>query len=433
MWRAYALLALALPAVAAPADPDSSAVARILESKCLACHQPGGIAPMPLSSWELLRPWARSMRNSIARNAMPPWHADEASSRLLRDVRALSPAEKKTLLAWLDRGAPADPQHPLAAPAQPTGWRLGQPDLIVKIPGMAVPAQGTLEYAFLVSRLNLPQDQWIAAAEWKIDKPAVVHHINAFLRPPGSSYVAEAPLGQIYTATRGERAARKPGEREVDRRELLLGYEPGYLPQSWGEGRAKLLRAQSDLVFEMHYTPNGAATTDSSELGLYFAKAAPQQRVFTITPADADLLLPPGAPNVKSEVSATLTQPAELISLQPHMHLRGKAYEVVLRRAGERPEILLNVPKYDFHWQTTYFLAKPLPLAAGDAIECSAWFDNSPNNRNNPDPRSTVRWGDQSWEEMNICFLELAVPLGQDPDVAKLSGTTRPNGGRTDR
>ncbi len=413
-----------LPLLLLAAIPDA---ARIVETRCLGCHQQGGIAPMAFDSSQAIRPWAKAMQNSILKGTMPPWHADDATSAHLARVRALNPSEKAILLHWLADGAPSKEPFQLKAEKQPTGWQIGQPDLILRIPAFPVPASGTLQYTFLVSKLNLDKDQWIYAAEWKIDQRQLVHHINAFVRPSGSSYVKDAPIGKMYVASKAERAARRIDEREIDRRELLLGYEPGYVPQTWGDGRAKLIKAGSDMVFEIHYTANGKSAIDSSELGIYFAKSAPRERVLTISPADSNLEIPPGESNYKSSVTATLLDDATLVSLQPHMHLRGKAYKIEL----DSPEsILLNVPAYDFNWQTTYFLKNPLPLKKGAVISCTAWFDNSPNNRFNPDPTKTITWGDQSWEEMNVGFMEIAIPANADPDIVKLSGTTRPAGGR---
>ena len=402
--------------------------AKIIEARCLPCHQQGGIAPMAFHSSAAIRPWAKAMRQSILKGTMPPWHADAASSEHLARVRALTPNQKQTLLDWLTTDLDKQPSFDLQAPAHPTGWQLGKPDLVLRIPNFPVPASGTVQYTFLVSKLNLPADQWIAAAEWKIDQRQLVHHINAFVRPQGSSYVKQAPVGELYVASREERAARLPNEREIDRRELLLGYEPGYLPQTWGEGRAKLIKAGSDMVFEIHYTANGKSASDSSELGIYFATSPPRERVLTISPADSNLNIPPGDPNYRSFVTATLLDDAKLVSLQPHMHLRGKAYEIAITPPNGPQSTLLRVPRYDFNWQTTYFLKEPLPLAKGTVISCTAWFDNSPNNRFNPDPTKTILWGDQSWEEMNVGFMEIAIPANRDPDIVKLSGTTRPAG-----
>lgn len=383
---------------------------------------------MQLTSYAQVKPWAKAVREVVLRRSMPPWHSDKTASHAFRNDRSLNDAEIQTLVAWVDGGAkegrPAP--HPPVESRGPGGWRLGKPDLVIRVPGFKVPAKGTIEYTFLVSQTGFSEDKWVAAAEWKIDQRQVVHHMNAFVRPPGSSYVATAPAGQFYVASKSERLARRSDEKETDRRELLVGYEPGYNPTPWGEGHAKLLRKGSDFVFEMHYTANGKEATDYSELGIYFAKQPPAQRVLTISPADSKLAIPPGNGNFESAVKATFVTDVRLISLQPHMHLRGKAYRITAKYPDGRREVLVNVPKYDFNWQTTYFLREPLALPAGTELECTGWFDNSPNNPNNPDPTKTIYWGDQSWEEMNIGFLEVAFDAHRSPEVAVLSDTTRP-------
>jgi hypothetical protein len=402
----------------------------IFARRCVVCHQAGGIGPMQLGTYAQVRPWARAIREAVLERTMPPWPADSSVGVRFRNDRSLSAEERQAIVDWVDAGAAEGPpvvetkMVPGGTGPRPEGRRA--PDLVVKIPGFAVPASGVVEYTFLVTPVKLGHDEWVERAEWKVQHPEVIHHINAFIRPKGSSYVAEAPAGKFYVASGAERSARRPDEAEIDRRELLVGYEPGYRPEAWGEGRAKLLRKDADIVFEMHYTPNGHAVTDDSELDIYFAREAPRERVITIAPADARLEIPAGDADYHSEATATFTRPVTLISLQPHMHLRGKAYRMTLVYPDGRRQLLLSVPRYDFHWQTTYFLAKPMRLEKGAAIQCVAEYDNSPNNPNNPDPSKTVRWGDQSWEEMNIGFLEAAIPAGGDADVAVLSGTTKP-------
>ena len=420
------LAATTLPA----ANPVTYADLRpVLERHCVGCHQKGEIAPMAFGTYQETRPWAKAMKQSVLKRSMPPWHADAETSRRIHNSRLLPESEVRQIVAWVDGGAVEG--KPMAqvirvAKQPPSGWRMGQPDLVIRIPGYQVPTSGTLPYTFLVSPTNVGEDKWIAAAEWKVDQRQVVHHINAFIRPPGSSYVKPAPAREFYVASKAERGARRDGEREVDRRELLLGYEPGYRPVAWGPTQGKLLRQGSDIVFEMHYTANGTAVEDYSELGIYFAKEPPAQRVFTITPADSQLTIAPGDGNHRSFVWAELQAPARLISMQPHMHLRGKAYQIDAVYPDGRRDLLLKVPRYDFNWQTTYFLKEPMDLPKGVRLECTAWFDNSPNNPYNPDPAKTIYWGDQSWEEMNVGFMEIAFDRRTDADIVKLSDTTKP-------
>ena len=424
--RIFLLTLALLPALAAEITFTQD-VYPILRERCAACHQKGEIGPMPLTTYAEARPWAKAIRQAVVSGTMPPWHADSSTSHRIANSRLLSPAEISTIAAWVDDGAK---QGASAAAPPPSvagrGWCLGKPDLIVPVNGFRIPAAGTVEYTFLVTPLALEKDMWIEAAEWRIDKRQSVHHMNAFIRPPGSSYIATAPLNTHYVASKSERGARRPDEIETDRRELLLGYEPGYRPIGWGEGRAKLLRKGSAIVFEMHYNTIGAELTDNSELGIYFSKKPPTERVLSVTPADSKFVIPAGDSNYRSAAQAEFTAPVKLISMQPHMHLRGKDFRIDVRYPDGRAEPLLIVPRYDFRWQTTYFLRDPLPLPPGTVLDVVAHFDNGPNNKANPDPKQAVRWGDQSWEEMNIGFLEVAFPVGANPEVARLSDTPKP-------
>lgn len=421
-----------LPIVAAfpicAADDTFASIAPLLEQRCISCHQRGEIAPMPFTTYAETRPWAKSIRAAVLRRSMPPWHADPAASTHIANSRALTQAEIDRLVSWVDRDAPegARLSAPLKTAPRTNGWRLGKPDLIVRVPGFEIPASGTIEYTFLITPTQISEDKWIRAAEWRIDKRNVVHHMNAFVRPPGSSYLGEGPTGKPFVATKSQRGARRPDEAETDRRELLLGYEPGYEPIPWTNGRAKFLRKGSDIVFEMHYTANGKPATDYSELGIYFTTEPPRERVLTINPADSKFAIPPGDGAYISRATATFQQDVELISLQPHMHLRGKAYVISVRYPDGKTQPLLTVPRYDFNWQTTYFLVKPLRLPKGTVLEYTATFDNSANNPHNPDPTKTIQWGDQSWEEMNIGFTEVAFPARADPNIAVLSDTSKP-------
>ena len=420
------ILFAAIPAFAADTT-FSGGASQVLAKRCAACHRTGEIGPMPLTSYAEARPWAKAIKQAVVSRTMPPWHADAASSKHIANSRLLTVAEIQTIVDWADGGA-KEGTPVKAARVEPTNtaWRLGEPDLIVRVPGYKVPAKGTVDYTFLITPTAFDQDKWIAAAEFRIDKRNVVHHMNAFIRPPGSIYLEGVPARQFHVATKTERGARKPGQSEPDRRELLIGYEPGYRPTPWGEGRAKLLRKGSDVVFEIHYTANGTEYTDNSELGIYFAKQPPRERVVTISPADSRLAIPPHDADYRSRATATFSGDAQLLAMQPHMHLRGKAFRIDATYPDGRKETLLSVPKYDFNWQTTYFLKSPLSLPAGTVLECEAAFDNSANNRFNPDPARTIQWGDQSWEEMNIGFMEIVVKADQNPDVVVLSDQPKP-------
>jgi hypothetical protein len=409
----------------------------ILKARCVSCHQAGEIAPMPLTSYKEVRPWARAIRQAVLTGAMPPWHAASGSNHSFRNDRSMPKAEIDLIGAWVDAGCPEGDSLPAFRPvARDSRWKLGKPDVVILVPGFHVPASGQLQYSFLITPLHLEHDTWIRAAEFRIDQRAAVHHMNAFIRPPGSSFLDGFPLEQIFTPTVSERGKRRDGERFFDRRQLLLGYEPGYEPMPWLESGAKLVKAGSDVVFELHYNPNGKEVIDHSELGLYFASSPPQDRVLAIdTLRDLDLAIPPGNSDYISRASMTLATPARLLSIQPHMHLRGKQMEVRAIYPDGHSETLINVPKYDFNWQTTYVFNQPLDLPAGTRLESVAGYDNSSENAFNPNPAATVHWGDQTTDEMHIAFLELVIDAKADPDAVlksapRMIGQPVPTGAR---
>ena len=390
----------------------------ILRARCQSCHQEGEIGPMAFTNYSDTRPWAKAIREAVVRRTMPPWHADKRSTLEFHNDRSLPSAEIQKIVAWVDKGAAEGRKIDTPKPEKRDGgWKLGKPDVVLRIPGYKIPARGEIPYTFVINSAGLTEDKWIRAAEFRIDKRSVVHHMNAFIRPPGSSYLEGLEREHFLVPTLTQRRVGRPGEGLFERRELLLGYEPGYAPIPWREDQAKLIRAGSDIVFEIHYTANGKEQTDYSEFGLYFADKAPRERVLSTQTQDMEIAIPAGDANYKSSASITFGQPVKLISLQPHMHLRGKAMEIRARYPDGRVETLLDVPHYSFNWQTTYFLEKPKLLPAGSTIESTAVFDNSPNNPYNPDPNKMIKWGDQSWDEMHIGFMEIAFDAGVNAET----------------
>jgi hypothetical protein len=388
----------------------------ILEKRCVNCHQPGEIGPMPLTSYAEVRPWAQAIREAVVTRKMPPWHAK--GGHAFQNDRSLSESEIRTLTTWVKEGALEG--TPLKTAFQATtsdGWQLGKPDIVIRFPAFHIPASGLMTYRYLIKGGLFPRDVWVRAAEFRIDQRQVVHHINAYARGPESSYLSGYPKDQIVPATIADRGRRRDGERTFDRRQQLVGWEPGYRPMPWLAGGAKQIRAGSDIVFEIHYSPNGTEATDQSQLGIYFAEAPPAERVVAIdTLRDLDLAIPAGDADYESRASMTLAQAVKLVSVQPHMHYRGKAMEVRLTYPDGRTELLIDVPKYDFNWQTTYVLKEPLWLPAGTRLDSVAHFDNSVNNAANPNAAVPVSWGDQTTDEMHIAFLELAMPISADPE-----------------
>jgi Copper type II ascorbate-dependent monooxygenase, C-terminal domain len=346
---------------------------------------------MPFVTYEQTRPWAKAIREAVRSRKMPPWFADLGGLPLAND-RSLNEAQIETLSNWAETNAEKGDFR--AAPPRidwPKDWNLPEPDFIFETPGFQVPARGDVEYQYFAVATGFHEDRWIQAVEVKPGAAAVVHHVVVYIREPGSTW------------TRGPTKA-----------DILQVYAPGTAPDVWPEGMAKLIPAGSDLVFEIHYTPNGKAATDRSRVALKLAKSPPAKRVLTLQMSNDHFLIPPGISNQQVSVWGSLPNDALVLSFFPHMHLRGKAFEFDKVGDGGRIEKLLRVSPYDFYWQLSYKLATPLALKAGTRLQFNAWFDNSKNNPRNPDPEAAVKYGQQSWEEMMIGFFDVAVDAGID-------------------
>ena len=249
-----------------------------------------------------------------------------------------------------------------------------------------------------------------------------MHHIIAFVRPPGSEWLKDAKPGVPFVPVEKKAEDDKKKEEQKEESdeaagppELLIGFAPGMVPMMLRPGQAKMVTAGSDFVFQMHYTATGKAGTDRSRIGVIFAKEPPGERVFTANALNSKFVIPAGDPAYRVDSSITLQAPARLVDLMPHMHYRGKDFEYRLIYPTGETQTVLSVPRYDFNWQLFYYLSDPIVLPRGTRIDCTAHFDNSPNNRYNPDPKKEVRWGDQTWEEMMIGWFDVAVDAAKDP------------------
>lgn len=358
--------------------------------------------------------------------------ADSHFGRFSND-RTLSEADMKTLVAWVDAGAPEG--NPQGAPAPVhwvEGWNIGKPDVVFEMPrDFDVPASGTIDYNYVIIPTNFKEDTWIQAAEVRPGNRQVVHHVIAFIRPKGSQWLAGMKPGEIAVPPKPERAARRnPREEgaELFGVDLLAGYAPGLQEQKFVPGQAKLVPAGSDLVLQLHYTANGKGTTDRTKVGITLAKGPVEKRVLTVNATNNKFAIPPGDPNYEVASQITLWADSQLVWLMPHMHLRGKDFGYKAVYPTGESQVLLRVPRYDFNWQLVYDTEKPLPLPKGTRIECVAHFDNSANNTANPDPKVEVHWGDQSWEEMMIGWFGIAI----DPKLDLVDLFRAPKAEKTD-
>ncbi len=390
-------LAATAPRLDLPPSPGinyATDVAPVVLRRCVSCHSAGNIAPHVYARFDDLATRAPSIRAAMLTRRMAPWHAD-GQYGVWSNNAALTASESAILHAWARAGSPrgTGPDPLVAAPAPPGGtWPLGQPDLIVTIPRQSVPATGKIDYFYVTVSVPVPTERWLRAAVVRPGNSKVVHHVLVF----------EGTLLDVLLAVGGQGG-------------FFAGYVPG-LEQTWyPEGSGKRLRANSSVTLQIHYTTAGTPETDESQLGLYFATNPPERELFTrsayapIFPVNT-ITIPARTKNYPREATfvPSATRDVLLYELSPHMHFRGKNFAYEALYPDGSTEVLLNVPQYDFNWQSGYRLAQPKRLPAGTTVRVRGSFDNSPQNPFNPNPAAVVRGGDQTDDEMFIGYINYA-------------------------
>jgi len=396
---AFAALVLALPA--SGQVTFNRDVFPILRAHCQSCHRPGQAAPMSLLSYRAARPWAKAIRNAVVATKMPPWFADTRYGRFANDP-SLSPAEIDTIVHWVSEGSVEGDPRDLPVPVQwPTdGWQI-KPDAVVSLPPFRVPARGVVDWVYVTVPSGFTKDTWVTSIEILPGDPAVVHHAGVFVRPHNSN------SGDMLAGLSGMVAVYVPGFRASDFR---------------AHSAAQLIPAHSDLVVQLHYTPNGNTVTDITRIGFTLAGEPPRRRFITYSPqppaiSDPDVFrIPAGDQDWASPpVDGVFNVDAELVWFLPHMHLRGKDMQYSLTFPNGHRQIVLRVPRYDFQWQIGYDAASPIQVSKGTRLHVDAHYDNSANNRANPDATRDVYGGKQTWEEMMVPFFGVVVDAHVDP------------------
>jgi hypothetical protein len=349
---------------------------------------------------------ATSIKRVVQQKIMPPWFADPQYGHFAND-RSLSAKEISTLVAWVNAGAPeGDPKDLPPSVDFLEGWGIPKPDVIFQLPRpFPIPANGVVEYQYVIIPTGFTEDKWVQMAEARPTNRPMVHHIIAYVREPGSSYFKDQKPGVFFEAPPSK--AEEKTDTSALPSDFLIGYAPGQPAEVLGPGQAKLIKAGSDIVLEVHYMPMGTPTTDQTKVGLVFAKEPPKERVLTLSAVNGTFKIPPGDPNYRVDASFEIATDLKLAGLHPHMHTRGKDFEYRIVYPDGRTETILRVPKYNWRWQLWYNLAQPMVLPKGTRIECTAHFDNSADNPENPDATKTVIWGQQSWDEMMVGFFNL--------------------------
>lgn len=353
-------------------------VAPILQKSCQGCHRPGRIGPFPLVTYEDAADRAEMIREVVLQRRMPPWHADPRYGRFSND-RSLKPDEIGAIAAWAETGAPrGDAKDEPPAPRWPEGWAIGTPDATFALPKeVDVPAQGTMPYLYFTVPTGFTEDRWVQKAEVRPGDAKVVHHVLVYVKLPGKENY------QFDGSTTA-----------------LVGWAPGDMPLENPPGVATRIPKEAELQFEVHYTPNGKATKDKTSVGLVFAPGPPERESKMNIFAKLNIRIPAGAAHHREESQLTFREDVRVVSLMPHMHLRGKSWKYDVVWPDGKKETILSVPRWDFNWQSVYRFDPPLALPKGAKIRSTAHWDNSDNNPANPDPSKVVRYGLQTWEEM---------------------------------
>jgi hypothetical protein len=401
-----------LTGIAAAAASNSSSpvtfnkdVLPVLQKNCQVCHRAGEVAPMAFFTYEETRPWAKAIKEAVVTKKMPPWFADPAFNGHFKNERRLTEQEISTLAVWADSGALEGDEKDKPAPAKfAEGWLMGEPDIVVEMAEeVQIPATGIVDVKSVFVKVNFPKDLWVEAAEIRPGNRESVHHMKAWVVHPAP------PAGEGQSQPDDSMLGRRGGSREI-----LVKYNPGVEPQFFTVGgAAKFIPAGSDIMFETHYTSNGKATTDKSAVGIKLAKAPPQKRFYTSGAlTNHSFTIPARDPNWELKTEITIQEPVEIVWIQPHMHYRGKDYEVRAIYPTGETKTLLKVPAFRFDWQQGYEFVKPVALPVGTRLESIAHFDNSPNNPYNPDPNRDVPYGAESVDEMSVAFFSVIT----DPD-----------------
>jgi hypothetical protein len=419
--------ALLIPGTVSAAEKGRAAtfskdIAPILQEKCQSCHRPGEMAPMPLRTYQEVRPWARSIRNKVSKREMPPWFIDRnVGIQQYKNDWSLSDAQIETIVKWVDAGAPegnAADLPPTRGFPSSDGWNIGKPDLVVvQEKPFKMYAQGSDWWETFTVDTGLTEDRWVKAVQLKPGNRRIVHHFCAGpVNDPGQP-------GAANVVTPRDRYAEEEAKAADDERKLAAESNAGnpgsslgcFLPGKPGvvynEDSGVLLKKGGKISFAMHYSASGEEGVDQSSVGfvLYPPGVTPKHAVlgtfFQKFPA-YELDIPPNA-RVTNDAYFHLQKATLLQSFTPHMHFRGRALQLEAILPSGRVQMISAVDKYNFGWQLEYTYADDVAplLPAGTTLHAIVVHDNTAANPFNPDPNRWVGQGQASIEEMGGTFI----------------------------
>ena len=377
-------------------------IAPILFANCTNCHRSGAVAPFPLLDYEQVKRHAAQIGAMVRLRQMPPWRP-LPNARRFRDELLLSDREIQLVAAWVEAGSPLGDINELPpTPQFVDGWQLGTPDLVLKVEQpFAIPADGPDIYQYSVIPMSLPEDRLVTAIEYRAGNARVVHHASFRFDDAGNARRLDAATTEAGYQRFGGWGFESGG--------TLSGWSVGVLPQRFPSGFGRPLKAGSDFVLQTHYHPSGRAETDQAQLGIHFAPRSAQRRIGELIVANTRLRIPPNERRFVHRADYTVPVDVMLHAVMPHTHLLGREVRAVAILPGGQAESLITIDDWRFNWQSQYFYARPLRLPAGTRIEFEVEFDNSDLNPLNPHtPPRWVHWGEESSQEMAVCFFDVS-------------------------
>ncbi len=352
-------------------------IAPILNAHCVQCHREGEVAPMSLRTYAEVRPWAKAIAKRVVQErSMPPWHADPAYGTFSNDAR-LSPEQIAAIDRWIKTGTPLGNPDDMPAPREfPDGWVLGEPDYVLELDPIDVPADGPDKFPNLKAKLDLPEDKWIRAIEIQPSQKRAVHHVFARVAEEGGKIGGQ-----------------------------LGAYVAGSGPTVFADGTGRLVKKDQAIVAQAHYHAFGTPVTDRTRIGLYFATGDIEHESVALAVSNTTFKIPPGAKDYEVTASYTFDQYALITNLGPHMHQRGKDMTITAVYPDGGSETLVK-SHWNPDWDISYKLAKPIVAPKGTRLELVAHYDNSADNPRNPDPTDELTFG---VDEMMIGFIDFLV------------------------
>ena len=448
LWIALFAISVSAANKQTKAPTFSKDIAPIVFRHCGECHRPGEGAPFSVLTYKEVRPWAKAIRQRVLDRTMPPWHADPAHGQFKND-RRMPQADIDAIVAWVDSAAlEGNPKDLPPAPRFVEGWSIGQPDAVFALPKpYTVAASGPDEYQYFEVPTNFSEDKWVSAIEARPGNRKVVHHVVVWISPPPAPESPNLTPGELVALrvkrnsesiryidgflrrTKADAPVHNDGcalpnggggsRLDTSRRDAspiyLTEWAPGRNPDVFQPGTAKKIPAGSKLTFQVHYNKTaGSVQTDQSSIGFVFAKEPPKELVTTELVFNGYMQIPAQADRHRATACWTIDRDMRITTIMPHMHVRGIAARIEAVYPDGRKETLLNVPRYNFAWQTGYRLSQPLHLPKGTTLHTTGWFDNSANNPYNPDPTKAIRWGDPTYDEMLAFFIDYTEPVKLD-------------------